>query len=93
MTAVVPAAGGVVWRPGADGDIEVALIHRPRYDDWSLPKGKLDRGEDLLTAAVREVREETGLAVVVGRRGPRVSYPVRAGTRDYQGELMSWASA
>ena len=88
MTAVVPAAGGVVWRPGADGDIEVALIHRPRYDDWSLPKGKLDRGEDLLTAAVREVREETGLAVVVGRRGPRVSYPVRAGTKRVDYWLM-----
>jgi 8-oxo-dGTP diphosphatase len=88
VTAVVPAAGGVVWRPGADGDIEVALIHRPRYDDWSLPKGKLDRGEDLVTGALREVREETGLDVVVGRRGLRVSYPVRAGTKRVDYWLM-----
>jgi 8-oxo-(d)GTP phosphatase len=78
---VIPAAGGVVWRAGAAGAVEVALVHRPRYDDWSLPKGKLDAGEDLLTAAVREIREETGFEVVVGRRGPRTHYPVREGTK------------
>jgi 8-oxo-dGTP diphosphatase len=52
----VKAAGGVVVREG-----EVALIHRPRYDDWTLPKGKLDPGEDFEQAALREVEEETGL--------------------------------
>jgi len=88
VTGVVPAAGGVVWRPGADGGIEVALIHRPRYDDWSLPKGKLDAGEHALPAAVREVREETGLGGVVGRRGPRVSYPVRGSTKRVDYWLM-----
>jgi 8-oxo-(d)GTP phosphatase len=88
VTGVVPAAGGVVWRPGADGGIEVALIHRPRYDDWSLPKGKLDAGEHALPAAVREVREETGFGGVVGRRGPRVSYPVRGGTKRVDYWLM-----
>jgi 8-oxo-dGTP diphosphatase len=77
----VAAAGGAVWRPGADGALEIALVHRPRYDDWSLPKGKLDRGEHPLTAAVREVREETGLRAVVGRRSLRTSYPVGEGLK------------
>jgi 8-oxo-dGTP diphosphatase len=57
---LVRAAGGVVTRPGVGGEIEVVLVHRPRYDDWSLPKGKLDRGETDEIAAVREVEEETG---------------------------------
>lgn len=77
----VAAAGGVVWRPQEDGDIEIAVAHRPRYDDWSLPKGKHDRGEHSLTTAVREVNEETGLAVVVGRRSIRTSYPVVEGVK------------
>ncbi|MGY1803554.1 NUDIX domain-containing protein [Blastococcus sp. SYSU D00922] len=79
--STVAAAGGAVWRPGTDGGLEVAVAHRPRYDDWSLPKGKLDRGEHALGAAVREVREETGLEVVVGRRGMRTSYPVVEGVK------------
>jgi 8-oxo-dGTP diphosphatase len=65
----IRAAGGVLWRPaesGTDDDIEVALVHRPRYDDWSLPKGKLAEGETDLEAAIREVREETGYTVRVG---------------------------
>ena len=65
----IRAAGGVLWRhaPG-DGDrVEVAVIHRPRYDDWSLPKGKLAAGESELEAAVREILEETGFHVRVGR--------------------------
>jgi 8-oxo-dGTP pyrophosphatase MutT (NUDIX family) len=79
---LIPAAGGVVWRPGLDGGPrEVAVVHRPKYDDWSLPKGKLDAGEHPLTAAAREVREETGLAVTVGRRSLRTSYPVIEGTK------------
>jgi 8-oxo-dGTP diphosphatase len=86
--ALVAAAGGVVWRPGSGGGIEVALVHRPRYDDWSLAKGKLDAGEHLLTAAVREVYEETGLAVVVGRRGLRTTYPVEQGTKRVDYWLM-----
>lgn len=67
--SVIRAAGGVLWRPvsAAPGEtVEVAVIHRPRYDDWSLPKGKLTNGETDLAAAVREVREETGFAVHVG---------------------------
>lgn len=62
---VVRAAGGVVWR-GSGDDIEVALVHRPAYDDWSIPKGKLRRGEHPLAGAVREVSEETGHAVRLG---------------------------
>ncbi|WP_035857157.1 NUDIX hydrolase [Cryptosporangium arvum] len=72
---VVRAAGGVVWRTGADG-VEIAVVHRPRYDDWSLPKGKLDPDEHVLAAACREVIEETGLQPVVGPRLPSTSYQV-----------------
>jgi 8-oxo-dGTP diphosphatase len=60
--AEVLAAGGVVCRDG-----EVAVVHRPRYDDWSLPKGKLDPGEDFEQAALREVHEETGLRCRIER--------------------------
>ncbi len=56
----VRAAGGVVCRPGPARLVEVAIIHRPAYNDWSFPKGKLDPGESLEAAAVREVAEETG---------------------------------
>jgi len=69
----IAAAGGVVWR-GQHGDIEIALVHRPRYDDWALPKGKLDSGETELVAAVREVGEELGATVAVSRRIGRVRY-------------------
>jgi 8-oxo-dGTP pyrophosphatase MutT (NUDIX family)/phosphohistidine phosphatase SixA len=66
----VHAAGAVVRRRGADGD-ELALIHRVKYGDWTFPKGKLEPGEHVLAAAVREVAEETGIRVVLGRRlGP-----------------------
>ena len=56
----VEAAGGVVVREGGSG-LEVCVVHRPRYDDWTLPKGKLDPGESFEAAALREVEEETGL--------------------------------
>jgi 8-oxo-dGTP pyrophosphatase MutT (NUDIX family) len=62
----VRAGGGVVWRPRAGGGVEVLLVHRPKYDDWSLPKGKLHAGEDEVTAALREVEEETGLRCELG---------------------------
>jgi 8-oxo-(d)GTP phosphatase len=61
----VKAAGGVVWRT-RKGKVDVLLVHRPRYDDWSFPKGKLDAGESFRAGAVREVREETGLDVHLG---------------------------
>ncbi len=69
----IRAAGGLLWRPAAGG-LEVALVHRPRYDDWSMPKGKLDKGEHPLHAGVREVAEETGVSAVVGRRLPTQEY-------------------
>jgi polyphosphate kinase len=61
----IVAAGGVVWRQTADG-LQLAVVHRPRYDDWSFPKGKLGPGEDAIAGAVREVGEETGLRVRIG---------------------------
>lgn len=61
----VEAAGGVVWRGDPDAP-EILLVHRPRYDDWTLPKGKLDPGETHEQAALREVEEETGLRCRLG---------------------------
>lgn len=61
----VRAAGGVVWRP-TNGDVEVLVIHRPRYDDWSFPKGKAKENETDEDSAVREVAEETGLRCALG---------------------------
>jgi phosphohistidine phosphatase SixA/8-oxo-dGTP pyrophosphatase MutT (NUDIX family) len=72
-----PAAGGVLWREDGSS-LLVALVHRPRYDDWTLPKGKLEGGELPLLAAVREVAEETGATVEVGRRLATVEYPIGA---------------
>jgi len=70
----VHAAGGLVWRRDPSSGIEVLLVHRPRYDDWSFPKGKCDRGEAFLDTAVREVGEETGLTVHLGPELPEVRY-------------------
>ncbi|RKN41786.1 NUDIX hydrolase [Streptomyces hoynatensis] len=70
----VLAAGCVLWRGTAAGGVEVALVHRPRYDDWSHPKGKLHPGEPPQSAAVREVREETGMVCVLGQPLRTVRY-------------------
>jgi 8-oxo-dGTP pyrophosphatase MutT (NUDIX family)/phosphohistidine phosphatase SixA len=75
----IRAAGGVVWRPG-DGGAEICVVHRPRYDDWSLPKGKLEAGEHPLLAAVREVGEEAGVLAVPQVRLDGVNYAMRDGT-------------
>jgi 8-oxo-(d)GTP phosphatase len=72
-TGEIRAAGMVLWRPPGSGR-EVALVHRPRYDDWSFPKGKLQPGEHRLLAAVREVAEETGRRAVLGRPLPTARY-------------------
>ena len=78
----VHAAGGVVLRDG-----QVAVVHRPRYDDWSLPKGKLDPDESFEEAALREVEEETGLRCRLVRELPTVSYDVRGRRK----EVRYWA--
>jgi len=83
---IINAAGGVVWRKRAGSGraeprVDVLVAHRPSYDDWTFPKGKVDPGEALQTTAVREVAEETGLRVRLGPRLVQVSYPVAAGTK------------
>ena len=78
----VRAAGGVVWRV-QEGVVTVALVHRPKYDDWTFPKGKLEEGETDERAAHREVVEETGLEPVLGRELPSVRYVDNKG-RDKQ---------
>src|SRR4051794_35162364 len=71
---LVRAAGAVLWRQRAGQSVEVALVHRPRYDDWSFPKGKCKSGEHLIRTVVREVEEETGVVPVLGRRLPSTAY-------------------
>ncbi len=73
----VVSAGAVVLGPGGT----VLLVHRPKYDDWSFPKGKLDRGEHATAAAVREVEEETGVRIRLGVPLADQTYPIRAGTK------------
>jgi 8-oxo-dGTP pyrophosphatase MutT (NUDIX family) len=73
---VIFAAGGLVWRGTPQGH-EIAVIHRSRYGDWTLPKGKLEPEESLLEAAVREVREETGCQVRIATFAGAMGYEVR----------------
>ena len=83
------AAGAVLWRTDVDSaEPEVAVIHRPRYDDWSLPKGKVDPGETEPVTAVRELHEETGYRAHLGRRLTSVSYPVEQGIK----KVRYWAA-
>jgi 8-oxo-dGTP pyrophosphatase MutT (NUDIX family) len=75
----VLAAGGVVWRYGPEDSAELAVVHRPRYDDWSLPKGKLADGESFEDAALREVEEETGMTCELGEELEPARYTDRKG--------------
>ena len=75
MADTIRAAGGIIWRTGANGP-EIAVIHRPRRDDWSLPKGKVEAGESLIACAQREVDEETGLSIALQHHLGRVHYQV-----------------
>lgn len=91
---IVNAAGAVLWRPGSadsEGPVEIAVIHRPRYDDWSLPKGKVDPGETAPVGAVREILEETGHRANLGRRLLTVTYPTDSPFRGVK-KVHYWAA-
>ncbi len=87
-SVVVRAAGGAVWRRAGNGDLEVILVHRSRYDDWSLPKGKVDPGETDEEAAVREVQEEASVEARLGAELPSTTYVDRSGK---QKRVRYWA--
>ena len=76
MTKPIRAAGAVLWRISSPDQLEVALVHRPRYNDWTLPKGKVEPGEHDLAAAYREVLEETGVRAVFGPELGEIDYDV-----------------
>jgi 8-oxo-dGTP diphosphatase len=78
-SAEVKASGCVTYRRTTDAGVEVVLVHRPKYDDWSLPKGKLDPGESWATAALRELHEETGQRGALGHELEPVFYDDRKG--------------
>ncbi|MEV0324281.1 NUDIX hydrolase [Streptomyces sp. NPDC050658] len=85
----IRAAGCVLWRRSPfDGELEICLVHRPKYDDWSHPKGKLKRAEDPLAGALREVEEETGHRCVPGARLPTVRYLAQGRPK----EVSYWAA-
>jgi 8-oxo-(d)GTP phosphatase len=90
--ATVIAAGGVVWRERR-GTRQVLLVHRPRYDDWSLPKGKLTTHEHVLLAAQREIEEETGQQVLIGPPLGVQRYPVRKNGGTAQKLVHYWSAA
>lgn len=77
MSPVI-AAGAILWRI-EKGELRVAIIHRSRYDDWSWPKGKIDKGETIPQAAVREIREETGLKITLGVHLAEINYKLPNG--------------
>ena len=93
MSGTIRAAGGVVFRASADGDPQILVVHRPRYDDWSLPKGKSDPGEYSQATAVREVWEETGYRCRVLASLGRHDYQSPAGWKEVDYYAMSsWSS-
>ncbi|MFG2793858.1 NUDIX hydrolase [Streptomyces sp. NPDC048419] len=86
---LIQAAGCVLWRRSpVDGELEICLVHRPKYDDWSHPKGKLKRGEDPVTGALREVEEETGYGAVTGSELATVRYMVNGRPK----QVRYWAA-
>jgi len=78
---VIVAAGGIVTRLTSKGRLRILLVHRPAYDDWSFPKGKVDPGETVEAAALREVLEESGVEARLGAELGTVEYTDPAGTR------------
>ena len=87
---MVLAAGGVLWRHDAAAP-ELAVVHRPQYDDWSLPKGKAKPGEHLLVTALREMEEETGYRAQIGPYLTTVRYRVTSGGRAADKSVTYWA--
>jgi 8-oxo-dGTP diphosphatase len=90
VTADVRAAGALLWRRAGD-EVEIAVARRPRYDDWTLPKGKALPGEPLPVCAVREVREETGFAGALGRFLGRTEYTTDVGGDARTKVVSYWA--
>jgi 8-oxo-dGTP pyrophosphatase MutT (NUDIX family) len=88
MAKPILAAGGALWRQTDGPEIAVAIIHRPRYDDWSLPKGKVDPSETEPAAAVREIFEETGCRAHLGRALATAHYRVEEGPK----RVRYWAA-
>ena len=88
MSEIILAAGAIVWRKDKDESIEVAVIHRPKYDDWSFPKGKCEIGEELIACAHREVLEETNIATEFGPFLGTVDYLTSQGAK----QVFFWSA-
>lgn len=86
--SLIQAAGAVLWRKSEDSQIEIAVIHRPRYDDWSLPKGKVEQGESHISAGYREILEETGFESIFGPEIGHVIYKLEGAPK----EVRYWSA-
>ena len=86
---LIQAAGAVLWRKSDNLKLEIAIIHRPRYDDWSLPKGKVESGESHISAGYREIQEETGYESTFGPEIGTVVYKLEGAPK----EVRYWAAA
>ena len=86
---LIQAAGAVLWRKSDTSQLEIAVIHRPRYDDWSLPKGKVESGESHISAGYREIQEETGYESTFGPEIGTVVYKLEGAPK----EVTYWAAA
>jgi 8-oxo-dGTP diphosphatase len=86
---LIQAAGAVLWRKSDKSKIEIAIIHRPRYDDWSLPKGKVESGESHISAGYREIQEETGYESTFGPEIGSVVYKLEGAPK----EVRYWSAA
>jgi 8-oxo-dGTP diphosphatase len=93
MTGPIRAAGVVLWRGEHTGEVEIGLVHRPRYDDWTHPKGKLDPDEQVLLGAARETREEAGSEIVVGAFLGSVGYQVATADGRHTDKTVDYFSA
>jgi 8-oxo-dGTP diphosphatase len=85
---LIQAAGAVLWRKIEGGDLEIAIVHRPKYDDWSLPKGKVEAGESHISAGYREIQEETGYESIFGPEIGTVVYKLEGAPK----EVRYWSA-